>query len=372
MSTDVMLAMTPARILVVDDDPRNRRLLDAMLSPDGYLVTEASTGEECLEILATEGSDLVLLDVMMPGIGGIETCHRLRQRPEFAFLPVIFITALDDRNSRVQGKAVGADDFLTKPVDETELLVRVRNLILVTRYRERLERQNFKLEDLVRARTTELRRAVARLELAEKALRQSHETTIQRLARAAEFRDDATAHHTIRMSRYCELIARKLGLDRQRAELIRTASPMHDVGKIGIPDHILFKPGALSAEEFAIVRQHPEIGYRILAGSDSPLLDLAALIALTHHERYDGSGYPQQLRGDEIPLEGRIAAIADVWDALTTDRVYKPAYPLEESISILRRGRGTHFDPVLLDLFLESFDAVQHIMLTHADGLQPM
>ena len=220
---------------------------------------------------------------------------------------------------------------------------------------------------MVRTRTIALQQALEWLERSEKELRLSREETIQRLAIAAEFRDSSTAQHIQRMSHYCELLARRYGLSHERCDLIRTASPMHDIGKIGTPDHVLLKPGKFTPEEFKVITQHTEIGYRILAGSDSELLKIAAVIAWTHHERYDGTGYPRGLKGHDIPLEGRITAIADNFDALTTQRVYKPAYDFDHAKDLMLKERGTHFDPELLDIFFGSLDDVKRIYEQFAD-----
>ena len=215
-----------------------------------------------------------------------------------------------------------------------------------------VRKQLARLEEMVRARTGEMWNYVAELEKAKRDLWLLQEETVQRLSLVAEFRDDETQGHVMRMSHYCALVADRLGLDPDRCEQIRMASALHDVGKIGVPDHILMKPGPLNDEEWAVMQRHCEIGHRILSGSQSDVLNLAATIALTHHERVDGSGYPQGLRDDAIPLEGRIAAIADVFDALTTNKVYRPAKSMTEAIDIMVEGRGHHFDPTLLDLFL--------------------
>jgi putative two-component system response regulator len=217
---------------------------------------------------------------------------------------------------------------------------------------------------MINERTSRLWNVITDLEHTQNELRLSREETINRLAIAAEFRDDDTGRHTERMSRYCELIARLAGWDEQQCELLRTASVMHDVGKIGIPDGILLKPGSLTAQEVEIMRTHCEIGHKILSGSTWDLLDLAATIALTHHERLDGTGYPKAIVGSDIPLEGRIAAIADVFDALISDRVYRPAFPIDRAVEMMAADRGTHFDPDLLDLFMGAMDQILEIKET--------
>jgi putative two-component system response regulator len=225
-----------------------------------------------------------------------------------------------------------------------------------------------RLEQTVLERTGTLRETIARLESSQVELRRLREETIRRLSWAAEFRNQETGEHIVRVSLYCSLLARLAGFDAARSELIQVASPMHDVGKIGIPDRILLKPGPLTPEERQVMEAHAEMGHRILAGSGVELLDLAAVMALTHHERIDGRGYPQRLRGNEIPVEGRIAAVADVFDALTSDRVYRPAYQPEEARALMLEGRGTQFDADLLDLFFGAFDDLLAIRRATADG----
>jgi putative two-component system response regulator len=238
------------------------------------------------------------------------------------------------------------------------VLARVANLLDTRSLQLQLRRHNERLEQQVLERTAELRHAIARLQLAETDLRLAQEETIHRLSLAAEYRDDETSRHIERMSRYCAILAARTGYDERQSELLRIASKMHDIGKLAIPDAILLKPGKLTTEEFEVMRGHPEIGHQILQGSKSELASTGATVAWTHHEKIDGTGYPRGLRGDAIPLAGRIAAIADVYDALTTDRVYRKAFPLADALSIMRQGRGTHFDADLLDVFLDSLDSV--------------
>ncbi|MCH9684964.1 MAG: two-component system response regulator [Deltaproteobacteria bacterium] len=347
-----------ARVLVVDDEAGVRRVLTRLLGGEGYEVMEASGGQEALEILWTHGADTVLLDVMMPQMDGLEVCRRIRKNSRTAHTPVVFITAAVDRQFRRQARKAGADDFLSKPFDEVELLARVNNTVRMKLYYDGLTRERNRLRNEVDGRSRELDATTDRLERLTEELRVAREETIGRLARAAEFRDDETAAHLQRMSHYCYLIGRKKNIDEYTCEMLRIASPMHDVGKIGIPDNILLKPGRLTADEYTIMKQHAEIGYQILSGSESPLVKLAANIAHTHHEKWDGSGYPRGLKGDTIPIEGRIAAVADVFDALTSERPYKKAWPIEDAVALLERGRAAHFDPELVDLFLGSMDEV--------------
>jgi putative two-component system response regulator len=319
----------------------------------------ASSGEQALVDLFKHGADTVLLDMRMPGMTGLEVCRQIRSHPKTLHTPVVFITAVNDRELRRRGMEAGADDFLSKPFDEVELLARIRNSVRVRRYYDNLEQQREQLEVAVHERTAALNEAIAKLTQIQVDLRASQEETIYRLSRAAEFRDDETGQHLQRMSRYCQLIGRRIGLDENTCELLRIASPMHDVGKLGIPDRILLKPGRLTHEEFAVMKGHAEIGYRILVGSDATPLKIAATIAYTHHEKWDGNGYPRALKGEEIPLPGRIAAVADVFDALTSARPYKPAWKLEDALDLMKTNRGAHFDPNLVDAF---FDALPEVL----------
>jgi len=349
------------RILVVDDEATMRRLLEKLLRMEGYEVALAGSGEQALAELQRAGADTVLLDMRMPGMSGLEVCRQIRSHPRSLHTPVVFITAVNDRELRRKGMEAGADDFLSKPFDEVELLARIRNSVRVKRYYDHLEHQKEELERAVQERTAALNDAVTRLTRIQVDLRASQEETIYRLSRAAEFRDDETGQHLQRMSRYCQLIARHIGLDEPTCELLRIASPMHDVGKLGIPDRILLKPGRLTADEFAVMKGHAEIGYRILVGSDATPLKMAATIAYTHHEKWDGNGYPRGLKGEDIPLPGRIAAIADVFDALTSARPYKPAWKLDDALNLMRMNRGTHFDPDLVDAFFTALPEVLEI-----------
>lgn len=357
MSTDPTTDR-PAVILVVDDEETNRTLLERVLTKEGYEIVTAVDGRGALTLLSGVKVDLVLLDVQMPGIDGIEVCRRIRKKVDLPHLPVVMVTSLTDRWSRIACKEAGCDDFLSKPVDFTELAVRVRNLLTVKRFNEQLERDREWLEQEVQKRTAELQTALADLTSAQQQVRVSQQEIIRRLATATEYRDDETGAHILRMSSYARLLAEKRGLDDDRVQAIFEASPMHDVGKVGIPDRVLLKPGRLTDEEFETMKGHAEIGYRILAGSPSELVKLASVIAWTHHEKYDGTGYPRGLSGEAIPLEGRICAIADVFDALTSDRCYRPAMEVEKAVQIMREGWDTQFDPVLLDLFLDSLDEV--------------
>ena len=356
-------------ILVVDDEEPIRRLLAYLLQSHGYTVESAADAREARQKLATQPYALMLCDVNMPGESGMDLVrHTLIAHPHTA---AIMVTGLDSSVLANAALDVGAFGYIVKPFESNEVLIDVANALR----RRRLELENRyhreNLEDIVRTRTLALQQALEWLERTEKELRLSREETIQRLAIAAEFRDNATAQHVQRMSHYFELLASKAGLSPERCDLIRSASPMHDIGKIGTPDHVLLKPGKFTEEEFGVIAQHAEIGYRILSGSDAELLKVAAMIAYTHHERFDGTGYPRRLKGETIPIEGRIAAIADAFDALTTQRVYKPAFELGHAIDLMRKHRSAHFDPELLDTFIASTDELTRIHDQYADRTDP-
>ena len=353
------------RILIVDDEEPIRRLLAYMLGSHGYETVLASDAREARSRLDESTFALVLCDVNMPGESGMDLVRDILDRnPHIA---AIMITGLDSPILANAALDMGAFGYIIKPFESNEVLISVANALRRRRLEidNRLHREN--LEDIVRTRTMALQQALTWLERSEKELRLSREETIQRLAIAAEYRDSATAQHIQRMSHYCELLARRYGLSSERCDLIRTASPMHDIGKIGTPDHVLLKPGKFTQDEFNVIAQHAEIGYKILAGSDAEILNVAATIALTHHERWDGSGYPRKLRGEAIPIEGRIASIADAFDALTTARVYKPAFDFDHAVDLMSKHRGEHFDPELLDVFLSSLPDIKHIHDKYSD-----
>lgn len=352
-------------ILIVDDEESVRKMLGYLLQSHGYAVSLAADAREARRHLDEQPFALMLCDVNMPGESGMDLVRTiLAERQDVA---AIMVTGLDSSVLANAAIEVGAFGYIVKPFETNEVLIDVANALRRRRLEmeNRLHREN--LEDIVRTRTMALQQALDWLERSEKELRLSREETIQRLAIAAEFRDSMTAQHIQRMSHYCELLARKAGLSPERCDLIRTASPMHDIGKIGTPDHVLLKPGKITQEEFGVIAQHAEIGYRILSGSDAELLKVAAIIAYTHHERFDGTGYPRRLKGDAIPIEGRIAAIADAFDALTTQRVYKPAFEIGHAIELMIKHRGEHFDPELLDIFVACAEDLVRIHDQYAD-----
>jgi cyclic di-GMP phosphodiesterase len=350
-------------VLVVDDEEPARRLLARLLEKEGYVAATAGDAQEARGCLKERQYAVVLTDMNMPGESGLDLIMDIAtESPDTA---TVMVTGVDDTELATTALDMGAYGYIIKPFEVNEVLISVANAL---RRREleienRLHRQ--RLEQMVRDRTNELWHTVAELEQTRKNLQLSQEETIQRLSIAAEFRDDETARHIVRMSQYCELLFLAMEDDAQKATMVRVASQMHDVGKIGIPDSILLKPGPLTTEERSIMQRHSEIGYRILSGSQSKLLEVAATIALTHHERIDGTGYPRGLTGEEIPLVGRVAAIADVFDALTSNRIYKKAVSVAKALEVMREGRGAHFDPRLLDLFLGSMDTVLTIRAEH-------
>ncbi len=350
---------------MVDDEEPIRKILMRLLDRHGYDCLTAADADEARKLLRDKPFAVVLTDMNMPGVSGLDLIMQITA--EYPDIATVMITGLDDAKLANAALEMGAYGYIIKPFEANEVLINVANALR----RRSLEIENrnhrVRLEQMVKDRTSELWNAIAQLENAEKELRLSREETIQKLSIAAEFRDDETGRHIERMSRYCGLLAGTMDEDSERVEVLRLASQMHDVGKIGIPDQILLKPGPLTPDERVVIETHCDLGYRILVGSKSNLLDVASTVALTHHEKFDGTGYPRGLAGEEIPIEGRIAAIADVFDALTSDRVYKRAMPLGKALDILREGRGTHFDPDLLDLFLSSFDSVVAIKAQYAD-----
>ncbi len=338
-------------ILLVDDRPANIELLREFLVPQGYAVVEAGTGEEALVKLSGGRIDLILLDVMLPGMDGFEVARRIRRDNTNRLLPIILVTALQEKEDRVKGIDAGCDDFISKPVDYMELSARVRSLLRIKDYNDLLTNYRKELESEVAGRTGELKQAVERIKA--DALE-----TVHRLSVASEYKDADTGAHIKRMSRYSAAIARRMGLDEKTVETILYAASMHDLGKLGIPDRILLKPAKLDPAEWEIMKQHSAIGAKILNGSDAEVIRAGETIARCHHEKWDGSGYPDRLKGPEIPIASRIAAIADVFDALTAKRPYKEPFSVGKSLAIIREGRGSHFDPAVVDAFFAIQDEI--------------
>ena len=343
---------TKAKILVVDDDDRNLRLMTLLLTSFGYDVVTAGSGKEAFEKVHETPPDVILLDVVMPEIDGFEVVRLLKKEEETKTIPVVMVTGLDGIADRVKALEAGADDFLNKPVDKTELRARVQSLVKVKACNDQMRDYQKELEAEVAKRTAQLRQALRKL-------REVSLESIFRLSRAAEYKDENTGNHIRRMSHYASVVANKMGLNKQTVEDLLYTVPMHDVGKIGIPDHILLKPGKLNGQEWGIMKQHTLIGAQILMGSDARFIKLAQTIALIHHEKWDGSGYPKGLKGQKIPLVGRITAIADVFDALTSRRPYREQpFSLEEAFDYMKDQRGKHFDPEVVDAFFAAKDEI--------------
>ncbi|MGS0692624.1 HD domain-containing phosphohydrolase [Shewanella sp. 30m-9] len=338
--------MDKATILVVDDTPENIDILVGILGGD-YKVKVAIDGPKALALAAKTTPDLILLDVMMPGMNGYEVCKRLKQDPLTCHIPVIFVTALADVSDETQGFELGAVDYITKPVSAPVVKARVKTHLTLYDQKRLLEQE-------VKVRTKELEET--RFEI------------IRRLGRAAEYKDNETGLHVIRMSHYARLLAIESDLPDKYCELIYNAAPMHDIGKIGTPDSILKKPGKLDEDEWVEMQRHAEIGAEIIGDHNDPLLEMARRIALTHHEKWDGSGYPNGLVGEEIPIEGRIVAIADVFDALTSIRPYKKAWSVEETVALIESEAGKQFDPELVEHFKQIIDEAIKIRDAHNES----
>ncbi len=321
------------KILIVDDAATNLQILRQVLQDD-YRLLFALDGEKALKLAQEESPHLILLDVMMPGLTGLDTCKLLKANPRTQAIPVIFVTALSEVSDESAGFEAGAVDYITKPISPPVVKARIKTHL-----------------SLVGA--DELHKT--RLQI------------IQCLGRAAEYRDNETGLHVIRMSHYSRILALGAGFSTQFSDLLFNAAPMHDIGKIGTPDNVLLKPGKLDQEEWQMMQKHVLMGAEILGEHDSPLLQMARTIALYHHEKFDGSGYPHKIAGEAIPIEARIVAIADVFDALTSVRPYKKAWPVEEAIELLRQEKGKHFDPQLVDLFIASLPAILEIKEQYAE-----
>lgn len=338
-----------ATVLIVDDNSDNLDVLSGVLRPF-YKVKAAINGELALKVAGAKNKpDIILLDIMMPGMDGYEVCRRLKSDPSTANIPVIFVTAKSETKDEQTGFELGAVDYITKPISVPIVLARVSTQLA-------LYNQQRELEVLVKQRTQELEDT--RLEI------------IQRLGCAAEYKDNETGLHVIRMSWYSRFLAEQIQANEDWVELVYNAAPMHDIGKIAIPDRVLLKPGKLDQEEWKIMQTHVECGVEILGEHDSDLLTMAREIALYHHEKYDGSGYPNGVSGEDIPLSARIVAIADVFDALTSVRPYKAAWPLEKAVALLEEEAGKHFDPVLVPAFIECLPRVLEIKDKYMDSFE--
>jgi putative two-component system response regulator len=350
--------ITKGRILVVDDTESHVLLLRKILKGAGYLsVATTTNSEEAADLYKEFQPELVVLDLHMRPIDGFQVLDQLKAlEPADSYVPALMMTALNDPDVLNRALERGARDFLNKPFDRVEALTRIRNMIEVRMLHQRVRESNRALEDTVRDRTREIRET--RLEV------------IRRLGRAAEYRDNETGLHIVRMSLSSQRLGKAIGLSPADCDLILNASPMHDIGKIGIPDRILLKPGPLEDDEWRVMRRHPAIGAELLSGGNSDLMQMAELIAHCHHEKFDGSGYPRGLKGEDIPLAARIVAVCDVFDALLSVRPYKPAWTVEAALAEIEKRAGSHFDPALVVKFREILNDVLQIHARYADDEQ--
>lgn len=359
------------RILVVDDSRINLEVLDGLLK-SSYEVYQADNGRKALELALEINPDLVLLDVMMPGMDGFEVCRKLKQEKQTEQIPVIFLTALADTQHKTKGFSLGAVDYILKPFDALEVQSRIRTHLSLRRSTMELQNQNIILERKVQERTREI------------VLTQ--EATIESLASLAEYRDPETGGHIQRTKTYVRVLAERLRshprfseeLTDSAVDLLEKCAPLHDIGKVGVPDHILQKPGRLTMEEMEAMKRHTFFGYNAIMtarkkiGLNVPFLTIAAEIALTHHERWDGSGYPHGVSGEDIPVSGRLMALADVYDALISKRVYKPPFSHDKAVEIISRGDGRtmpgHFDPAVIEAFLAVESEFYQAALKYSDS----
>jgi len=343
-------------VLVLDDQSISRMILEELIrSIDREIHVESfSDPVKALDWAKKNNHDLVITDYKMPNMDGVEFTHWLRQIPSCLDVPVVIITCVDDKSVRYKALEAGATDFLSKPIDHYECRARCHNLL-------KLRQQQQIIKDRARWREQEVFTKTSELEAREK-------ETLLRLAKAGEYRDEDTGNHIIRMAEYAYLIARELGLEDETCNIIRHSTPMHDIGKIGVPDHILLKKGKLNVNEWSIMQTHTAIGYEILRGSPSYFLKTGAIIALGHHERFDGTGYPSKIAGTMIPIEARVSAVADVFDALQSERPYKKPWPIDRTLEYMRKQRALHFDPDCVDAFFTRLDQVMSIKNRFSDN----
>ncbi|MGY6277737.1 response regulator [Methylomonas sp. MgM2] len=327
-------------ILIVDDTIANLQLLAGMLKEAGYKVRPAASGRIALDAIAKKAPDLILLDIKMPEMDGYKVCARLKANPATQPIPVLFISALSDVGDKLHAFEVGGLDYINKPFQIEEVKARVSTHLQLKALQDHME--------------LKIRQGIAEIQALNQEIIDTQRELILTLGEVCETRSHETGRHVVRVAEFSFLLAELAGCD--DAELIKHASPMHDLGKVAIPDHILNKPGKLTDEEWEIMKTHSELGYKMLSVSQRPLLNMAAIIAHQHHEKWDGSGYPQGLKGEEIHIAGRVTAIADVFDALSYERCYKPAWELDRVLRLFKEERGRHFDPYLIDLFFENLD----------------
>ena len=342
-------------ILIVDDTELNIEILMTLLG-EKYDLLGATNGEDALEMVEEEKIDLILLDIMMPDMDGYEVCSKLKANPKSAHIPVIFITAKTDEDSIEKAYSIGGVDYITKPFRSREVFSRISNHLKLSHQKEWLEKQ-------IEAKTKELVNINFELE-------STQQEILFALGYVGEIRSKETANHVKRVALYSQILAKHYGLSEEEALLIKEASPMHDIGKVGIPDEILNKPGKLTSDEYEIMKKHAQLGYELFKNSQRSLLKAASIIAYEHHEKYDGSGYPRGLKGEEIHIYGRISALADVFDALASDRVYKKAWDDERIFDLIKEESGKHFDPVLVEIFFENLGEFLTIRDTLKDDIK--
>jgi putative two-component system response regulator len=346
----------PQQVLIVDDTEINLILFGALVKKlDDCRAHVFADAREALAWVTEHVPDLIIVDYMMPELDGLEFIRLVREMPGRKLIPILMITANDQKQIRYRALDIGANDFLTKPIDKVEFLARTRNMLSLNQARKHMADHASWLSGEVRKATQEI-------------VKRERETVF-RLAKAAEYRDPETGAHILRMAHYSKLIARELGLSEDEQQLLLEAAPMHDIGKVGIADNILLKPGRLTAEEFEVMKLHAIYGYELLSGSSSPLLQAAAEIAKGHHEKFDGSGYPAGIKGEDIPIFSRIVAVADVFDALTSERPYKKAWEVEAAVDFLNDGAGTHFDPACVKAFLNAWEDIELVRSKYQEDL---
>ncbi len=343
-----------ATVLLCDDELMNRKVASKILNKEGFTVIEATNGQEALEKLKVHKVDLILLDLMMPVMDGYEASKIIKTDPELCAIPLIIISALSDKQAIIKGLELGADEYLTKPFDIIEFGLRVKNAIKIGSYYNMQKEHKKILELEVQNKTKELQSALSEVQKSEKDI-------VSILGKTAEYRDNETSAHTLRVGEMAALLAKELSWNLKDVALMKLAAPMHDLGKIGIEDSILLKPGKLQESEFTKMKEHASIGRAILSQKETPLLKLAAEIAYTHHEKYNGKGYPRGLKGDDIPQSGAIVAVVDVFDALLSKRPYKEPFSLEKTLQIIKNDTGEHFHPKVVECFFNSLDDILEI-----------
>ncbi|MFC1491583.1 HD domain-containing phosphohydrolase [Nitrospinota bacterium] len=345
------------KLLIVDDEIEQAEFLEKYFKSENYEVEIARDGFEALAKIKLD-IDLVLLDIRMPGMDGYEVARRIRDDPSCLDVPIVMVTVLGSRQDRLRAVEAGANDFISKPIDMTEMKVRTTSLLKMKEASDALKNHQKMLEDHIKERTAALRQTLQEVAESQRLNFEAHLDTIRRLAVVAEYKDKDTAAHIQRVKEYSVLLAQGLDLPPGEVELIHHASPMHDVGKIIVPEKVLLKPAQLTEDEWVIMRRHTTVGGDILGGSSSNLLQTGEAIALSHHEKWDGSGYPNGLTEEHIPVAGRITAVVDVFDALSSERPYKKAFSLEDTLEILSEGKGKHFDPRVVDVFFQRRSAI--------------